>query len=389
MMQLFYNIFPNHTPHETIIWGGKPTLLFEKRVGNGVGSRFSYKFSGVILLTKSTLLSLVPAPFLLFFTGCGATGNKNLSISSLYLATAVLALIILVGYLFGPKKNKWLVTLFTSILLVNTSYFALSISQTIGQALWANRVAYLGSVFLPFAMLMAIMQMSDFKYHRAIPLSLTILAIAMFFIAGSPGILDVYYRSVEIAVVDGATVLVKEYGPLHITYLFYLLGYFITTLYVVAKYIKKSNLGNALYSIFLASSVLINILVWLAEQFISLDFELLSVSYIISEVFILAVYIMMYQYQKIAALKQQQTVDTISTSQEDERLLFFKNQLSTLTPTEKVVYNHYIQGKTTKEVLTLLNITENTLKYHNRNLYSKLGVSSKKELISMHKSITE
>ena len=43
----------------------------------------------------------------------------------------------------------------------------------------------------------------------------------------------------------------------------------------------------------------------------------------------------------------------------------------------------YIQGMNTKEVMAELTITENTLKYHNRNLYQKLGVSNRKELVEV------
>lgn len=34
-----------------------------------------------------------------------------------------------------------------------------------------------------------------------------------------------------------------------------------------------------------------------------------------------------------------------------------------------------------KEVTNRLNITENTLKYHNKNIYGKLGIKSRKELL--------
>ena len=34
-----------------------------------------------------------------------------------------------------------------------------------------------------------------------------------------------------------------------------------------------------------------------------------------------------------------------------------------------------------------MNIKETTLKYHNRNLYGKLGVSTRKELLELHKQI--
>ena len=44
-------------------------------------------------------------------------------------------------------------------------------------------------------------------------------------------------------------------------------------------------------------------------------------------------------------------------------------------------------GFTTKEIMASMNIKESTVKYHSRNLYSKLGVSSRKELLELHKHI--
>ena len=38
--------------------------------------------------------------------------------------------------------------------------------------------------------------------------------------------------------------------------------------------------------------------------------------------------------------------------------------------------------------MEMLNIKETTLKYHNRHIYSKLGVSSRKELLEIHKYIS-
>ena len=37
--------------------------------------------------------------------------------------------------------------------------------------------------------------------------------------------------------------------------------------------------------------------------------------------------------------------------------------------------------------MAMLNIKENTLKFHNKNLYHKLGVSSRKELLEIYKLI--
>ena len=59
----------------------------------------------------------------------------------------------------------------------------------------------------------------------------------------------------------------------------------------------------------------------------------------------------------------------------------FLNNLKTLTPTEQLVFNHYLDGRSAKEIMAILDIKETTLKYHNRNIYDKLSVSSRKELL--------
>lgn len=59
----------------------------------------------------------------------------------------------------------------------------------------------------------------------------------------------------------------------------------------------------------------------------------------------------------------------------------FIDNLTTLTPKEEDIFNLYVQGCSTKDIISQLGITENTLKYHNKNIYSKLGVKNRKELL--------
>lgn len=59
----------------------------------------------------------------------------------------------------------------------------------------------------------------------------------------------------------------------------------------------------------------------------------------------------------------------------------FLESLHTLTSTERIIFEYYLAGKSAKEIMALMDIKENTLKYHNRNIYDKLGVTSRKELL--------
>ena len=60
---------------------------------------------------------------------------------------------------------------------------------------------------------------------------------------------------------------------------------------------------------------------------------------------------------------------------------YFICNLKTLTPTEYRIYKLYLAGKSAKEIMEITGTKENTLKYHNKNIYSKLGISSRKQLL--------
>jgi len=60
---------------------------------------------------------------------------------------------------------------------------------------------------------------------------------------------------------------------------------------------------------------------------------------------------------------------------------YFLNGLHDLTPTERKVFDLYFDGRSAKEILEILQIKENTLKFHNKGIYSKLGVNSRKQLL--------
>ena len=159
---------------------------------------------------KKTLSGLLPV-LLILLTSCGAVGDKSASMSIIYGITAVVSFLLLIGYcVLIKKKEVWFLLLFSSVFIVNTGYFTMSISGTIGEALLANRISYLGSVFLPFSMLMTIFNLSRLKYKKWVPVFLFIVTTAIFFIAASYPYLDIYYKSATLENVNGMSVLIKE-----------------------------------------------------------------------------------------------------------------------------------------------------------------------------------
>lgn len=59
----------------------------------------------------------------------------------------------------------------------------------------------------------------------------------------------------------------------------------------------------------------------------------------------------------------------------------FKKGLDMLTGKEREVFNYYMQGKGVKEIMAALGVQESTVRFHNKNIYSKLGIHSLKQLL--------
>ena len=372
------------------------------------------------MLKRSLFLSIIFIYLASCLTGCSAIGNKTASMSIIYAATIAISLLLLIGYCaWAFKKDIWYLLLFSSIFIVNCGYFSLSISKTLEEALLANRISYLGSVFLPMTMLMLILNVAKIRYKRWFTTLLIILGLVMFFIAASPGYSTIYYRDVTLNISNGVTTLDKVYGPWHSLYLYYLLAYFSAMILVTCNTVFKHRMASKIQSVILVSAVFVNLIVWLFEQLVHIEFEILSISYIISALFLLCLQILIAETEKtlisepvaepIFELPIDHLTDAVHTdpapmppaSEEvpvssvpsaltpSDKIEQFTEGIKELTPTEKSIFHAYVSGHTTKEIMARLNIKENTLKFHNKNIYSKLGVSSRKQLIELSKQIEQ
>ena len=353
-------------------------------------------------------------PILILFFSFGYIGEKATSISIIYNASALIALLLFAGFHFIVKnKDKWFYLLFGSVFIVNIGYYFLSISTTLGQALFFNSLSYLGSVFLPLSMLMIIMNVINLKQSKYLKYALFGIAILMFILTASPSFSSIYYENVSIEFTNGVTILNKVYGKLHCMYLYYLLSYFIAMLSVITYSIAKKKVASSIHSCILLFAVLVNIGVWLIEQLVKIDFEFLSISYIISELFLLGVYLLLqekdaiifgttrllatpsypnYAYANFENINNELSVITNNselklTQEQIELCEYFSKGLLTLTPTEQTIYEQYISGKRANDVMKTLGIKSNTIKFHNKNLYRKLGVNSRKQMIEIDKII--
>ena len=312
-----------------------------------------------------------------------------------YGVMAALALLLLLGYcIFVQKKENWLLLLYICVAIVNLGYFLLSISPTLEFALFANKIAYLGSVFLSTCMLMTIIKLCGFQYKKALPISLIIVGVVMFSIVCTTGFLPWYYKEVSLVFVDGAAKLKKVYGVLHPTYLVYLLLYFCAMICCIFVSRKKQLLASRKHAALMTAIVFGNILVWFVEKFIPWDFEFLSLSYLFSEIVFLGLYWMMDDYVRVDSIPTVQPefkvppIDLATMPMEDKILAVLSHlpDGNQLHPREREILEAILENKKRKDIAVDMNLSENTIKTYTRTLYGKLGVSSREELFHLIQS---
>jgi len=76
-----------------------------------------------------------------------------------------------------------------------------------------------------------------------------------------------------------------------------------------------------------------------------------------------------------------QVGSTQEVSKETHLFSQFRENIKTLSAAERAVFNLYLKGFTAKDISEILCLSINTIKTHNKRIYMKLNVSSRKELM--------
>ena len=309
-----------------------------------------------------------------------------------YAITLAMAVALLIAYIVVVKKKEfWLTMLYICVAVVNLGYLLLSVSNSVTFAIIANDIAYLGSVFLAVCMYLIVHRLCGFEIKKYHIITCVVCGVIMFSMVATSGLLPWYYRSVTIETIDGATVLNKDYGVLHPLYAVYLFGYFTAMIVTIILSVVKKKMGKPKFAGLIAGIVCGNLLVWVFEKFIPWNFELLSVTYIMSELMLVLIYWMMSDYFKDGEVFNSQSTLNAGQPVDEATEMALKvekvqSHLPTgevLAPRERQILEYTLVGKKRKDIAEEMNLSENTIKTYVRNLYGKLGVQSREELYKL------
>ena len=319
---------------------------------------------------------------------------KNSDLSIVYGILALLSILLFASYLlFAWRKNRLFLGLFGCVATANSGYFLLSVCNSLTVAKLANGLSYFGGAFALLLMLLIIYEVCRMRRRPWLRSALVGISAAAFLLAASGDWLGLYYRSMMLVDCNGMTRLVKEYGPLHFVYALYLLTYVLLMVGIIAYAAREKRLAAPKYTLFLLVAVLLNVGVWLVEQLTDVDFEFLSVSYIVTAVLLLLIYSILDDYgiiQPGGSLVSVHMLTQLNTRRVDPGALppgmeqmfsSFARKVQTLSSAERRILNYYIAGHEIAQIPELAFISIHTVKKHNRSIYQKLEISSRDELM--------
>ena len=319
---------------------------------------------------------------------------KTGDLTIVYGAVAVLSVLLFAAYfLWEKKRERNFLFLLGCVSAANVGYFLLAVAGSLAFSKAANVVSYFGSAYAVLAMMYIIADVCRMERKPWLRYTLIGISTAAFLLAASGDWLGLYYTGVSIKTVNGMTRLVKDYGPLHILYTLYLLGYILGMVGIIQYAWKKQKITSPKYTMLLMMAVLLNLGVWAVEQAVDIDFEFLSVSYIVTEVFLLLLYGVLQDFGLVqpggSLVSVQMLTQLYSRQLEPEKLppnmeeLFqaFAEKVGTLSSAERRILDYYIAGHDATDIPELAFISIHTVKKHNHSIYQKLEVSSRDELM--------
>jgi len=195
------------------------------------------------------------------------------------------------AYMFKWHRhfNVHFTLIYTIVPLVNLGYLALALSSNLQEAILANKIIYVGASFFPLLSTLCIMHLCKVRTKKSLAVTFFSLSAIVYGCALSIGYSDIYYKNVSFTIQNGAGLLIKEYGPMHILFYVAIIGYMLFGMsilvrsYITKRKVSLKNLHLLLYC------ELLNVFSYIFGRVFIDEVEWLPLSYVITQIIFLII----------------------------------------------------------------------------------------------------
>lgn len=201
-----------------------------------------------------------------------------------YAAMAVLSvanLLIFIFFFYEKKLNYYILAMLMIAALSNVGNYVIAISETLQEAILAQKIQYLGGCFMPPLMLIVIFKMCNLNINKWISNLLFLYSFVVYGLVCTIGYHDLYYTKGRLEKIGNATVIVAEYGFAHVFFYVLLYGYLLIGIGVLFYSLKKKSQISAKNLQVLIGMELMTIVVFFLGRMINPDLEVMPLVYVI------------------------------------------------------------------------------------------------------------
>lgn len=176
------------------------------------------------------------------------------------------------------------VTQFITLLIMiisSAGYYFLSVSSNIDEAVLAQKVSYVGAIFLPAFYFFLVTEICHVELRRFIVVILMMIQCVIYGIVCTIGKYDLYYKNIKLYTKNGVSMIQKDYGPFHIlcplTLGIYLLAAFVVAIYSLMKKKSVNRRGVLMMVVFATFAVC----TYVVEKILHFEYEIIPIAYVV------------------------------------------------------------------------------------------------------------
>ncbi len=211
--------------------------------------------------------------------------------SVVYLGLFVFVMILLVIYAGRWQKgfSVYFTLIFTIIPVAVLGTYYLSVSKTADEAFNAQKIVYVGGVFLVYFITLAILDLCNISVPKWIRVLVLLDSGLMFLIIQTTEYTGLFYTKYSLSIVNDGVYLERTYGPMHSIYLFTLGVYLVVVLFsVLYSLCFKKNVPKKRAVLLLVVEG-ICFAAYVVEKTIDLNLSLSVLSYAFAEIVFLII----------------------------------------------------------------------------------------------------
>ena len=203
-----------------------------------------------------------------------------------YISISILSLLCCIIYYWQIRRNFSIYYTFVFILafVAHMGYLFIALSENVREAMLANKILYVSGCYFPLVGMILVFTICKIHLPKIVRFILVGIASFIYACVLSSGYLPLFYKSVDIKKVNGITVLVKEYGPVHTLYYVLVIICLIATIGVLVYcWIKNPNIPR--YMLYLTAFMQISTIIsFFLGRVISKDIEWTALADLIDEI---------------------------------------------------------------------------------------------------------